>query len=241
MGTADDTLLVERRDSHLWLTVNRPDKANAMTVDLMERITSAIQEAGSDPGVQAVLLTGAGERAFCAGVDVREQPADGNTTRHRERRSQALAALQDAILDTPKAVIAVLNGTASGGGAMIALLADACVAVGTAKLSMPEIDLRIATYSGANILEVVGGRALAMDLVQSGRRMPMAEALNRGLVGTVVTPSELQTAATAIAKTLGTKDHEAFAENKKWMNRSLKAALAEARAEHARHRAMVAT
>ena len=88
---------------------------------------------------------------------------------------------------------------------------------------------------------MIDGRALALDLVQSGRRMSMHEASNRGLVATVVTRSELQTAASGVAKTLGSKNHDAFAENKRWMNRSLKAALAEAREEHARHRAMVAT
>src|SRR6185503_7404547 len=107
-------------------------------------------------------LTGAGERVFCAGVDVCEQPADGDMARQRERRSVALAALQDAMMDTPKPVIVVLNGMASGGGAMLALLADACVAVDTAQLSLPEIDLGIASFSGASILEVIGGRALAL-------------------------------------------------------------------------------
>jgi enoyl-CoA hydratase/carnithine racemase len=238
MQAADDRLLVERRDAHLWLTVNRADKANALTVDLMERITSAIVGAGADADIRAVLLTGAGERVFCAGVDVREQPEDGDVARHRERRSHALAALQDAVMDTPKPVIAVLNGTASGGGLMLALLADDCVAVDTAQLSMPEIDLGIATFSGANILEVIGGRALALSLVHSGRRMPMHEASNRGLVGTVVDRATLRDAACTAATVLGSKKPHAFADNKRWMNRSLKAALAEARQEHERHRAM---
>ena len=138
----------------------------------MERITAAIVAAGGDDSVRTVLLTGAGERVFCAGVDVREQSADGDMARQRERRSVALAALQDAVMDTPKPVIAVLNGTASGGGAMLALLADACVAVDTAQLSLPEIDLGIASFSGANILEVIGGRALALDLSRAGGGWP---------------------------------------------------------------------
>ena len=210
---------------------------NALTVDLMERITAAIVTAGRDDSVRAVLVTGAGERVFCAGVDVREQPEDGNMARQRERRSVALAALQDAVMDTPKPVIAVLNGTASGGGAMLALLADGCVAADTAQLSLPEIDLGIATFSGANILEVIGGRALALDLIQSGRRMPAAEAATRGLIAAVTARGELHAAANALAERLGSKEPHAFADNKRWINRSLKTALAEAREEHARHRA----
>ena len=240
MGTADDQLIVERRAPHLWLTFNRPEKANALTADMLERAAAAIAEAGSDPAVRAVLVTGAGDRFFSAGVDVREKPADGDVARHRERRSAAHAALQDAAMDTPKPVIAVLNGTAIGGGAMFALLADACVAVDVAELSLPEIDLGIASFSGSNILEVIGGRSLALDLMQSGRRMPAREALGRGLIGTVVSRSEVQAAATGVAEALGSKDPQAFADNKRWINRSLKAALAEARDEHARHREIAA-
>jgi enoyl-CoA hydratase/carnithine racemase len=240
MTPADEKLLTERRDSLLWITINRTEKANALTVDLMERITAAVVTAGRDDSVRAVLLSGAGERVFCAGVDVREQPEDVDMARQRERRSIALAALQDAVMDTPKPVIAVLNGTASGGGAMLALLADACVAVDTAQLSLPEIDLGIPTFSGANILEVIGGRALALDLIQSGRRMPAGEAATRGLVAAVAARGELHTAANAAAERLGSKKSQPFAENKRWINRSLKTALAEAREEHARHRAKAA-
>jgi enoyl-CoA hydratase/carnithine racemase len=230
-------LTAERRDAHLWLTLNRADKANALTVSMMEGLTDAIRRAADDAEVGAILVTGAGERAFCAGADVREQPADGDMARHRERRSHALAALQDALLDTPKPVIVVLNGIASGGGAMLALLADECIGADTAALAMPEIDLGIATFSGANILEAIGGRALARSLVQTGRRMPMAEALTRGVVSRVVARSELADSATAAATVLASKKQDAFAKNKRWLNRAINAALAEARAEHARERA----
>ena len=148
MTALKEQLLIERRDWELWLTISRPDKANALTVDLMERMSSAISEATSIENVRSVVITGAGERVFCAGVDVREKPEDGNTQRHRERRSFALAALQDAVMDTPIPIVAALNGIASGGGAMIALLADSCVAADTAALTLSEIDIGIATFSG---------------------------------------------------------------------------------------------
>jgi enoyl-CoA hydratase/carnithine racemase len=240
MTTADEKLSMECDGANVWITINRAEKANALTVDLMERITAVIVGAGSDDNVHAVLLTGAGERVFCAGVDVREQPADGDMARQRERRSVALAALQDAVMDTPKPVIAVLNGMASGGGAMLALLADACVAVDTAQLSLPEIDLGIASFSGASILEVIGGRALALDLIQSGRRMPAGEAATRGLIAAVASRDELRATARSLAEQLSAKKPHALADNKRWINRSLKAALAEAREEHARHRAKAA-
>ncbi|MEN8504999.1 enoyl-CoA hydratase/isomerase family protein [Paraburkholderia sp. DD10] len=240
METAVSHVIVDRHDDVLWIRVNRPEKANAMTVAMVEQIGEAIVASGGDPTIRAVLLTGAGERLFTAGVDVREKAEDGDVARQRERRSRALAALQDAVIDAPKPVVVVLNGAAIGGGAMLALLADACVAVDTAELALPEIDLGIATYSGANILATIGGRALALDLIQSGRRMPASEAMSRGLLQSVASRDGLTSAAMAVATKLGGKDAAVFADNKRWINRALKAALAEAREEHARHRARAA-
>ena len=233
----DDKLLIELRGSLLWVTFNRPEKANALTANMLRNAADAIVAAVNNADVHAVMFNGAGERFFSAGVDVREKPDDCDVSAHKKRRSAAHAALQDALLDIPKPVVAVLNGTAIGGGAMWALLADACVAVDSAELSLPEIDIGIATFSGANILEVLGGRALAQDLIQSGRRMPAREAHTRGLINAVVARAELEKAATGIADVLGGKHRQAFADNKRWINRSLKAALAQARDEHARHRA----
>jgi enoyl-CoA hydratase/3-hydroxypropionyl-coenzyme A dehydratase len=144
--------------------------------------------------------------------------------------------LIDAILDAPKPVVAVLNGIASGGGAMIALLADSRVAVDAAAISLPEINLGIATYTGAAIVNEIGGHALATDLVQSGRRMAAAEALARGLVSCVVAREDLDPAGARIAAELAENEAKTFAANKQWLNRRMKAALAEARAEHERQR-----
>ncbi|KHK59081.1 3-hydroxypropionyl-CoA dehydratase [Burkholderia sp. A9] len=240
METAASNVVVDKRDAFLWITVNRADKANAMTVGMVQDITAAIARGVEDPEIRAVMLTGAGERVFTAGVDVREKPEDGDAVRQRERRSHALAALQDIVMDAPKPVVVVLNGAAIGGGAMLALLADACVAVDSADLALPEIDLGIATFSGANILAVIGGRALALDLIQTGRRMTAAEGQRRGLVRSVVRREELSAAASAVATSLGAKDPTVFADNKRWINRALKDALGEARDEHARHRQQAA-
>ncbi|RTZ45487.1 enoyl-CoA hydratase/isomerase family protein [Candidimonas sp. SYP-B2681] len=236
MSTPDSLILSEQRDSLLWLTLNRPTKANALTVDMTTHLTTEIARANKDPSVNAVVLTAAGERIFCAGVDIREKPADGDMASQREARSQGLAGLQDAVLNSAKPVIVALNGTAVGAGAMIALLADACVAAESASISLPEIDIGIPTFSGANILEVIGGRALALDLILSGRRLSANEGLHRGIVRAVVDGVNLQAAATDIASGLGAKDVITFGAIKPWINRKLKAAIAEARLEHTRHR-----
>jgi enoyl-CoA hydratase/carnithine racemase len=229
-------LIVEARDAYLWITLNRADKANALSVAMMEGATAALRDAQNNENVRAILLTGAGDRVFCAGADVREKPDDGDVAAHRKTRSAGLASLLDAIMVIPKPVVAVLNGTASGGGAMLAFLSDARVAVDTATISLPEIDLGMPTFTGASIAEQIGGLALAVDLVQSGRRMPVAEALSRGLVSRVVHRTDLERAATEVAQMLARKDAGAFSANKSWLNRRMKAALAEAREEHITHR-----
>lgn len=232
-----DGLQIGKRNSQLWIEIDRAEKANAMTVAMMEGITSAIVQAGADESTQAVVLTAKGEKLFCAGVDVREQSPDGDAARQRERRSHALAALQDAVMVTPVPIVVALNGLAVGAGAMLALMADGCVAVEGSALSLPEIDIGISTFSGANILSVLGGRALAADLIQTGRRMSAADALNRGLVSAVVERNVLEPSAAKMAEALGSKNRAAFADNKHWINRGLRSALEEARQEHARHRA----
>lgn len=236
MSTAPTLIISELRLTQLWLTLNRPDKANALTASMMQTLTAAITAAQTDAAVSVIVLTAAGDRIFCAGVDIREKPVDGDVAGHRERRSLALAALQDAIMESAKAVVVVLNGAAIGGGAMLTLLADACIAADSASISLPEIDIGIPSYSGANILEAIGGRALSLDLILSGRRMPAAEAQARGLVRAVVPISSLNDSAVAIAESLGNKDAASFIAIKRWTNRKLRAALTEARDEHARHR-----
>lgn len=236
-----DELLVEHTDDGVvWLTLNRAAKANALTVSMVEALNEAIAEAVSSSQVNAVLLTGSGQRVFCAGVDVREPSPDGDERRQREKRSAAMAALQDAVLDAPKPVVVMLNGVAIGAGAMLALLADACIAAEHACLSLPEIDIGIPTYSGVGIVESIAGRALARDLVQTGRRMNANEALARGVFNQAHPFDRLRDAALDHARMLGAKPQPVFAEVKRWSNRGVRAALEEARAEHARHRASTA-
>jgi enoyl-CoA hydratase/carnithine racemase len=238
--SAHQYLSIENRGGLAWLIIDRADKANALTVEMMEGAAAEIAQAAADNTVRALLLTGAGEKVFSAGADVRAKPADADLAAHRKRRGAALFALLNAVLDSPKPVIAVLNGIASGGGAMLALVADARVAVDTAEVSLPEINLGMATFPGAAIALHFGGLSLAADLVQTGRRMPAAEALARGLLTSVVARPELEREAMRVAAVFVQKDNAAFAANKRWLNQGLKTALMEARAGMDAHRESLA-
>ena len=228
--------LLERHGEYAWVRFNRPQKANALNVAMMEGVARIIDDAARDDGIRAILITGSGDRVFCAGVDVREQPADGDVLAHKARRGKALGMLVDSIMDSPKPVIAVLNGIASGGGAMVALVSDARVAVESASISLPEIDLGMPTFTGAAIVRHLCDTALATDLVQTGRRMPAAEATARGLFNAVATAAELESVAAAMAESLGAKPNAAFSANKQWLLRDLRTALDAARVASAGHR-----
>lgn len=223
----------ERRGDIAWLCIDRADKANAMTADMMAQMTAYVAAGVSDAGIRALVLTGTGARAFSGGVDVRtvsELPAD----QARRLRSERFFELVIALAGFPKPMITRMNGVASGGGAMIALLADRVVAVENAAISLPEIDLGGPTMPGLAILTHLAGAGVASDLVQSGRRMPAAEALTRGLITEVVAAPELDARTEAAALLLGSKPANAFTLNKQWLRKPLLEALHAAEAAHSR-------
>jgi len=227
---------LEMRGEVAWLVIDRADKANALTAAMMEAMTAHLSAVSRDEAVKAMVLTGAGQRAFSGGVDFRtvtDLPAD----EARRLRSQCFFELLIALAGFSKPVITGMNGVASGGGAMLALLADRVIAAESAAIALPEIDLGGPTMPGLAILTHVTNAGVASDLVQSGRRIPAAEALARGLVGEVVKAEELQGRAEQAALLLGSKPAKAFALNKEWLRRPLIAALNAAEEEHRKLRA----
>jgi enoyl-CoA hydratase/carnithine racemase len=219
----------ECHDGLFILTLNRPTKANALTVAMNEAMAGALREARDDAAVRGVLITGAGERAFSGGVDVRETSALPPDEFRQQRSTTFFAVLMELVtLDKP--VVAAVNGAASGGGFMIAALADFIIASESASFALPEIDLGTPPLAGLAILAPSCGGALAYDLVQTGRKLDAAEAGQRGLARAVVPPGDLLPHAEQFARELMAKNARAFARSKRWMREPLRAALE--RAEH---------
>lgn len=234
--TTPTPVVFERRGDSAWIVIDRADKANAMNAEMMARMTACVAEAAADAAVKALVLTGAGPRAFSGGVDVRS-PSPLPAEEARRQRSERFFELVLALAGFPKPMITRMNGVASGGGAMIALLADRVVAADTAALALPEIDLGGPTMPGLAILTHLAGAGVASDLVQTGRRMPAAEALGRGLVAEAVDAASLDARTDAAVLLLGSKPPTAFALNKQWLRRPLIESLHAAEAEHGRLRA----
>jgi enoyl-CoA hydratase len=186
-------LLLETYDGIALVTLNRPDKLNALNFELIDRLMAALDAIETDDSVRAVILTGAGERAFSAGADIHE--FSGSVRRGREtatrdfvRRGQAMTARLEALR---KPVIAAVNGLAFGGGCEITEAVHLAVASEHARFAKPEINLGMPpTFGGTQRLPRLVGRKRALELLLTGDPFTAARALEIGLVNMVV-PQEM--------------------------------------------------
>jgi len=177
-------LLVETRDDVTIVTINRPDKLNALNDRTVEELEAAFTALGADPATRGVILTGAGEKAFVAGADIAElatqSPVDG---RERSLRGQRVL---DRIERLGKPVIAAVNGFALGGGCELAMACHVRVASENAKLGTPEVKLGIMCgYAGTQRLPRLVGKGRALEMLLTGEMVDAAEALRIGLVNRV--------------------------------------------------------
>lgn len=209
----------ENRSSVLWLVLDRPHAANALDRALFTSLTAALADAAADAEVRAVVVTGAGHRAFSAGRDMKRHASRGANPALEE--PDPGAACLSAMVDFPKPLVAALNGPAIGFGCMLALLADRVVACQQGAFALPEIDLGISSLRGMSIVAHVAGHGVARDLALSGRRMDAMEAQQRGLVAKVVEAQDLGCAAQAEAEALAAKPAAIYAANKAWLHRGL--------------------
>ncbi|GMQ30552.1 enoyl-CoA hydratase/isomerase family protein [Algoriphagus confluentis] len=187
-------ILTEEKNGVLYLIINREDKLNALNFATLEEIKSIFEEVADNKSIKAVIITGAGEKAFVAGADIREI-ADLNEVNARKfaENGQEIFAM---IENCHKPVVAVTNGFALGGGCELAMACHMRVASANAKFGQPEVNLGIIPgYGGTQRLTHLIGRGKANELMMTGDMVDANEALRLGLVNYV-----LPTKAEAIAK-----------------------------------------
>lgn len=200
-----ETILLEQKDPGIWLlTVNRPKMLNALAPQVLYEIASAVGRVNGDRGARALLITGAGDKAFVAGADIVAMSAMTPI----EGRAFALeghATLRSLEL-SPFPVIALVNGFAFGGGCELALACDWVVASEKAVFGQPEVSLGIVPgFGGTQRLARVVGKARALELVCTGRQVKADEALRIGLVNSVVAPDELLEQGMKLARMVAAK------------------------------------
>jgi len=209
-------LLVERTEDGFIVTVvlNRPERMNAMNTAMGEDLLACFDALHRDREVRAVVLTGAGDRAFCAGGDLKEREGMTDEAWRAQHAIFEQAAMR--VLRCPVPVIAAVEGYALAGGCELALLADFIVAGDTAVFGLPETTLGIFPgIGGTQLLPRVIGAPLAKELIFTGRRMPVEEAKAAGLVNHVVPRGQARARALEIARTIAANGPIAVRQAKK--------------------------
>ena len=208
---------VARDEGVAVVTIDRQDALNALDVGTLTDLRDRLRELAGDGEVRAVVLTGAGERAFVAGADIKYM---SGLDREQAARWGALGHEAATLLETmPKPAIAAINGFALGGGCELALACDLRYASSRAKLGQPEIDLAIVPgWGGTQRLARVCGIGVAKDLILTGRTIDAAEALRVGLVSEIADP--VLDRALETARELATKSPAALVVAKRLVNAS---------------------
>lgn len=199
MQTHDDEgnlVLVGRSDRILFLTLNRPQKLNALSKELLKQLAARLLDAERDPEVSCVVLTGSG-RAFSAGADISDMLAKGAASYTDPERLVSWYSVEKF----PKPIIAAVNGFAVGGGLELVLLCDIILAAQSAKFSCPEI--KIGSFpgdGGTQRLPRLVGRPFAMQMILTGMMVDASLAEKKGLVSEVLPDGQLMGRAIEIAK-----------------------------------------
>ena len=220
-----DNLLFAREGAVALLTLNRPQSLNALNTLLLDELRQAILQARDDSSVRAVIITGAGTRAFAAGADLKELSSLPPVA--MQAYAQAGQRVFDLFEQIGKPVVAAINGFALGGGCELALACTVRIAADTARFGQPEVNLGLMPgFAGTQRLVRLVGKGRALDLLLTGRQIDAAEALRIGLVERVCPASDVMAEARTMAGELAAKPPVAVRSILEAVHRGTEATLA---------------
>ena len=203
MSQSYETILLERRGPVAIVTINRPEKRNALNIQTRAEGAAVLNELRADDSVRVVILTGAGDKAFIAGADIAEF---AQRTAIGQREVMLEPSLFNAIDGFPKPIIAMVNGYCLGGGCEVALACDIRIASEKASFGQPEINLGIIPGGGGTQrLTRLVGEGKAMEMILTGEIIDAQTALGAGLVNHVVPADQLETKTMEIANRIAEK------------------------------------
>lgn len=221
-----ETIIYQKRDSIAYVTLNRPKMLNVYNIKMRDELFEVLQGIRDDNEACAVIINGAGDRAFCAGADLSEfltAPSPIIARRVRWERD-----VWGVFLNLPQIAIAAMHGYVLGSGIEMALCCDIRIASEDVRFGLPEINLGIIPAAGATqTLPRTVGRAHAMNLLMSGELVSAAEALRCGLVNTIVPRDQLISSADEIAQKIQSFDKSVVRKLKLAVNRGLDLSLSE--------------
>ena len=186
-----NNILLESNNSICIITINRPNKLNALNKETIEELHDAFKEAEEDAGIKVIIITGSGEKAFVAGADISEF-AHFSVKEGKRLAAKGQEILFDFVENLSKPVIAAVNGFALGGGLELAMACHFRVASDNAKMGLPEVSLGVIPgYGGTQRLPNLVGKGRAMEMIMTAGMIDAHQALSYGLVNHVTTQEEL--------------------------------------------------
>ena len=199
------TLLTSLENGIFTITINRPDKLNALNKDVIQELSAALDEVYNNPEIQSAIITGAGPKAFVAGADITEfLTLDAAGGKELAQRGQDMVFSK--IENAPKPIVAAVNGFSLGGGCELAMACHFRLASENAKFGQPEVNLGlIPGYGGTQRLTQLIGKGRAMEMLMSANMIDANTALQYGLVNYVVPAEELLNKAKSILELINSK------------------------------------
>lgn len=199
MNLSTDKIIADATDGIGWLTINNPERRNAISLEMWAAMREAVTHFGADTAVRCVVMRGAGDKAFASGADISQFEKNRSDAEAAARYAEVSRAGRDSLLGLDKPLIAMIRGFCMGGGLGIAMTADLRVAADDAVLGIPAARLGIA-YDALNVSRLVAlvGPSRAKDILITGRRLDAAEALSIGLVNRVTPIDDLAAAVEQI-------------------------------------------
>lgn len=199
---SEDILLVDKNDGITTLTINRPQRRNALSSAMVDRLRAGLAEVESDAETRVVVLTGAGDKSFCAGGDLSDMaPADGMLDMHHRRGGYADLLLDMQRLRCP--IVGRINGDALGGGFGLTLSCDIVVAADHARFGTPEVKVGLFPMMIMALIQRHVGRKAAMEMMLTGQRFDATRALELGCINHIAPAGELDARTSEIAQKIG--------------------------------------
>lgn len=215
-----NTIKTELTDNIFFIYINRPDKMNALNVEVMKELALAVDEVYSNKEIKSAVITGKGEKAFVAGADISEflTLSDQQGVELAKKGQVVFKRIEDS----PKPIIAAVNGFALGGGCELAMACHFRIAATNARFGQPEVNLGlIPGYGGTQRLTALVGKGKALEMMMTGDMISADEALEWGLVNYVVAPGDLLLKSTELLQKIHTRAPLAVARVIKCANAAL--------------------
>lgn len=201
-----ETIILEKTNEKGIITLNRPDKRNSISPKMTEEILDALEKHDKDPNVKVVIITGSGDKSFCAGGDLAPDPSGPQSFLDRYESSRKFAEIFRVLERYTKPTVARINGDALGGGFGLAVACDISIAVDTARLGTPEINVGLFPYViMATLIRNTSNPKKLLEMMLTGERISAKEAQELGFINYVVPPEKLDVKVNEIVEKLLSK------------------------------------